>query len=82
MHSEKDPTALGLLKRMLNVKFVGVLVFLDEILQPMNILSKIWQKVCLHFSAVEPTLQATIDRTEGFLPGMNLKTFLLKSRQS
>ena len=56
---EHDATADGLLKRMNNVKFVGTLLILNEVLPHLNTLSKVFQQNKIHYSAIKPSLEST-----------------------
>ena len=56
---EHDATADGLIKRMNNVKFVGTLVLLNEVLPHLNTLSKVFQQNKMHYSAIQPSLECT-----------------------
>ena len=55
---EYDATADGLLKRMNNIKFVGTLLILNEVLPHLNTLSKVFQKNKIHYSAIKPSLES------------------------
>lgn len=59
---EHDATADGLLKRMNNVKFVGTLLILNEVLPHLNTLSKVFQQNKIHYSAIKPSLELTKKR--------------------
>lgn len=48
-----------MLKRMNNVKFVGTLLILNEVLPHLNTLSKVFQQNKIHYSAIKPSLEST-----------------------
>ncbi|KAK3703202.1 hypothetical protein QZH41_004969 [Actinostola sp. cb2023] len=58
-HLEKDPLALGLLKKMKTVKFVGTIYILKEVLPCLSALSKSFQAGALNFSHVGPAIKHT-----------------------
>ena len=57
--SESDATAHGLLKRMNNAKFVGVMLLLNSILPHLNALSKLFQKDHTCYTSIKPALSCT-----------------------
>ena len=56
---KKDALALGLLKKMKAVKFVGTMYILKEVLLCLSALSKTFQAGALNFSHVAPAIQHT-----------------------
>ena len=56
---EEDATALGLLKRMKTIKFLGVIYILKEVLPILSCLSKKFQRDSLSFSSIIPEVNAT-----------------------
>jgi len=54
-----DALALGLLKKMKTVKFVGTIYILKEVLPCLSALSKTFQAGALNFSHVAPAIQHT-----------------------
>lgn len=56
---KKDALALGLLKKMKAVKFVGTIYILKEVLPCLSALSKTFQAGALNFSHVGPAIQHT-----------------------
>ncbi|XP_071122736.1 zinc finger protein 862-like [Mytilus edulis] len=56
---EKDAAALGLYKKVKQVKFIATIYILDEILPLLSIVSKTFQKGTIDFSKIGPTLEYT-----------------------
>ena len=56
-----DPTASGLIKKMHNVKFIGAIFILSEILPILSQLSIVFQRSCINFSQIEPRVEKTMD---------------------
>lgn len=67
---KRDATADGLLKRI-NVKFVGTLLILNEVLPHLNTLSKVFQQNKIHYSAIKPSLESTKRRITEVLSSCN-----------
>ncbi|CAG2212072.1 unnamed protein product [Mytilus edulis] len=56
---EKDATALGLYKKVKQVKFIATIYILDEILPLLSIVSKTFQKGTIDLFKIGPTLEYT-----------------------
>lgn len=59
LFKESDATAQGLLFRMNNVKFLGTLILLNDILPHLNALSKLFQKDHTCYASIQPALEST-----------------------
>ena len=64
---DEDATALGLLKKMKTIKFLGVIYILREVLPVLSSLSRIFQKDSLSFSAIVPQVNSTKERLDQLL---------------
>ena len=64
---EHDVIALGLLKRIKTIKFLGVLYILNEILPILSRLSRIFQRDSLSFSSIIPEVNATKEKLDKVL---------------
>lgn len=64
---EHDATALGLLKRIKTIKFLGVIYILNEILPVLSHLSRIFQRGSLSFSSIIPEVNATKEKLDKIL---------------
>lgn len=54
--SETDATAFGLLKKMNCIYFVGIVYILHQVLPILSRVSKLFQRGCVSFSSIAPTL--------------------------
>lgn len=63
---DEDATALGLLK-MKNIKFLGVIYILKEVLPVLSELSRVFQRDSLSFSLVIPAVNSTQEKLDGLL---------------
>ena len=59
---EADATAQGLLQRMNNTKFVGMMLLLNAVLPHLNTLSKLFQKDHTCYTSIRPALESTKSR--------------------
>ena len=59
---EADATAQGLLQRMTNTKFVGMMLLLNAVLPHLNTLSKVFQKDHTCYTFIRPALESTKSR--------------------
>ena len=59
---QKDPTALGLYKKMKKPKFLGALYILHSVLPTLSNLSKTFQTGALNFSHVAPAIKYTLSK--------------------
>ena len=60
LRAMKDPAADGLLKKIDNVQFIGMLYILKEVLPQFSTLSKTFQTDCLNFSIVGRSIEKTM----------------------
>ena len=60
LRAMKDPAADGLLKKIDNVQFIGMLYIFKEVLPQFSTLSKTFQTDCLNFSIVGPSIEKTM----------------------
>ena len=59
---EADATAQGLLQRMTNTKFVGMMLLLNAVLPHLHTLSKVFQKDHTCYTFIRPALESTKSR--------------------
>lgn len=80
LQEENDSAAIGLLRQIVNVKFLGDVYLLNETFPVLSHLSKAFQKGAVSFAAIEPDITFTSDRiwiatVDENQPEKNLTTF-------
>ena len=77
LQEENDSAAIGLLKQIANVKFLGAVYLLNETLPILSHLSKAFQKGAVSFAAIDPAIKFTLDELQAIAdedrPLKNLK---------
>ena len=78
-----DATSLGLFSKMKDVKFIGTVYILAEVLPHLSNLSKAFQRGTVDFSRIQPTIEYTKEKldeaVESKSPINRLKTDLLEN---
>ena len=77
LKEENDSAAIGLLKQVGNVKFLGTVYLLNEAIPILAHLSRAFQKGAVSFAAIDPAIKFTLDELEAIVdeekPLTNLK---------
>ena len=73
---EKDALAVGLLKKMKTLKFLGTIYILKEVVPCLTTLSKKFQAGALNFSHVGPAINHRKKIVVAMLPPLSIRTML------
>lgn len=61
---DADATSLGLFTKVKDVKFIGIVYILSEVLPHLSTMNKIFQKGAVDFSRITPTIKYTMGQLD------------------